>query len=67
VKRPGQKEAESDVPAALHGKCEATVIYKSLPMTLQRGTIHSGVVEPGLDYGNQRWPVTIGTAGRHPD
>jgi type I restriction enzyme, R subunit len=37
VRRLAAKEPESDVPAALHGKREATVIYHNLPSILAAG------------------------------
>jgi type I restriction enzyme R subunit len=56
VKRLAAKQPDEAVPAALHGKREATVIYNNLPRILALlGTGAPGVAEPPPpDYGDQR-------------
>jgi type I restriction enzyme R subunit len=49
VRRLARKEPEAGVPAALHGKREATVIYKNLPAILARGSGPSIVRESNVD------------------
>jgi len=47
VKRLATKQPDEAIPAALHGKREATVIYNNLPRILAlRGTKVAGVAEP---------------------
>jgi type I restriction enzyme R subunit len=54
VKRLAAKQPEAGVPAALHGKREATVIYNNLPRILAVGQgVASGVAEAPADYGNE--------------
>jgi type I restriction enzyme R subunit len=53
VKRLAAKQPEAGVPAALHGKREATVIYNNLPRILAAGRAEVAVVaEPPADYGD---------------
>jgi len=47
VKRLAQKQSEAGVPAALHGRREATVIYNNLPRILT-----AVLAEPHADYGD---------------
>ncbi len=47
VKRLAARHPESGIPAALHGKPEATVIYNNLPRILAAGAA-AAVAEPGL-------------------
>src|SRR5437763_6606161 len=56
VKRLAAKQPDAGVPAALHGKREATVIYNNLPDILAAGLAPpSSVAEPpGPDYGDER-------------
>ncbi len=54
VKQLASKQPAAGVPAALHGKQEATVIYNNLPEIL--AVTHdgaSGVAEPRADYGDE--------------
>ncbi len=54
VKRLAAKQPEAGVPAALHGKREATVIYNNLPEILAAGrATATGVAEPRADYGDR--------------
>jgi len=47
VQRLATKQPEAGVPAALHGKREATVIYNTLPRILATGGMPAGVAESG--------------------
>jgi type I restriction enzyme R subunit len=51
VRRMAAKQPDADVPAALHGKREAAVIYSNLPQILAAGT--AGVAEPPADYADK--------------
>lgn len=54
VKRLAQKQPEAGVPAALHGKREATVIYNNLPRILTAaGVGASGIAEPRTANGDE--------------
>ena len=54
VKRLAEKQPEEGVPAELHGKREATVIYNNLPRILAAGRDGAdGVAEPRADYGDE--------------
>ena len=58
VKRLAAKQTDEGVPAALHGKREATVIYNNLPRILEAGRAEAaGVAEPSADYGDD--PVKL--------
>ena len=53
VKRLAAKQTGEGVPAALHGKREATVIYNNLPRVLEAGRAEAAMVtEPSVDYGD---------------
>ena len=53
VKRLVAKHSDEGVPARLHGKRDATVIYYNLPRILQAGRAEAaGVAEPSADYGD---------------
>jgi len=53
VKRLAAKQPEAGVPAALHGKREATAIYNNLPRILAaRSSGVTVVAEPNADYGD---------------
>jgi type I restriction enzyme R subunit len=53
VKRLAAKQPEGNVPAALHGRREATVIYNNLPRILAAGRAGAaGVAEIPDDYGD---------------
>jgi type I restriction enzyme R subunit len=54
VKRLAAKHPEAGIPAALHGKREATVIYNNLPRIFAaESATASGVPEPRVDYGDR--------------
>ena len=55
VKRLAAKQIAEGVPAALHGKREATVIYNNLPRILEAGSAEAA--EPNSDYGDD--PVKL--------
>ena len=58
VKRLAAKQTDEGVPAALHGKREATVIYNNLPRILEAGRAEAaGMSEPSSDYGDD--PVKL--------
>ena len=58
VKRLAGKQTDEGVPAALHGKREATVIYNNLPRILEAGRAEAaGVAEPSANDGDD--PVTL--------
>jgi type I restriction enzyme R subunit len=46
VKRLAAKQPEAGIPAALHGKREATVIYNNLPRILAAGGLPTAAAEP---------------------
>ena len=53
VRRLAAKQTDAHVPAALHGKPEATVIYNNLPRILEAGrAAATAVAEPSVDYGD---------------
>jgi type I restriction enzyme R subunit len=55
VKRLAAKQPDEGVPAALHGKREATVIYNNLPRILAAGRAGADrVAEPSPEYGDNR-------------
>jgi len=60
VKRLAAKQPDEGVPAALHGKREATVIYNNLPRILaaaREGV--TGMAEPRAVYGNERIELAL--------
>jgi type I restriction enzyme, R subunit len=60
VKRLAAKQPDEDVPAALHGKREATVIYRNLPQIL--AARHDGrveVAEERVEYGDERLGLAL--------
>ena len=48
VRRLAAKHPEAGIPAALHGRHEATVIYNNLPRILAAGAAATAIGEPGL-------------------
>lgn len=55
VKRLAAKQPEEGVPAVLHGKREATVIYNNLPRILAAGRAGAdGMAEPSAEDGDER-------------
>ena len=60
VKRLAAKQPDEGVPAALHGKREATVIYNNLPRILAAGRAKAvGVAEPHAEYGDERLRLVL--------
>ncbi len=60
VKRLAAKQPDGDVPAALHGKREATVIYNNLPRILAASRAAApGVAEPRAEDGDERLRLTL--------
>ena len=60
VKRLAAKQPDEGVPAALHGKREATVIYNNLPRILAAGRAKAGgVEEPGTEDGEERAKLAL--------
>jgi type I restriction enzyme R subunit len=60
VKRLAAKQPEEGVPAELHGKREATVIYNNLPRILAAGRVEAaGVAEPQAEYGDERLRLAL--------
>ena len=55
VKRLAAKQTDEGVPAALHGKREATVIYNNLPRILAAGRARADrVAQESPEYGDER-------------
>ena len=53
VRRLAAEQTDEGVPAALHGKPEATAIYNNLPSILETGRAEAAKVgEPRVDYGD---------------
>ena len=60
VKRLATKEPEDGVPAALHGRREATSIYKNLPQILAAGRAEADGFGVGhADYGDERLRLAL--------
>jgi type I restriction enzyme R subunit len=60
VKRLAARQPEEGVPAALHGKREATVIYNNLLRILSVGSAaDEAVAEPHTEYGDERLRLAI--------
>ena len=60
VKRLADRQPEDGVPAALHGRREATVIYNNLPQILAAVRTRAGVVaEPTPEYGDERLRLAL--------
>ena len=60
VRRLAAKQPDAGVPAALHGKREATVIYNNLPRILAGGGDGvSWVAEPPAYYGEERVELVL--------
>jgi type I restriction enzyme R subunit len=60
VKRLAAQQPDEDLPAALHGKREATVIYNNLPGILAAGRASAyQVAEPHAEYGNERLNLAL--------
>ncbi len=59
VKRLATKHPEAGVPAALHGKHEATVIYSNLPRILAAGFVPAAVAEPDTAADEKRLTLAL--------
>lgn len=59
VKRLAAKQPDEAIPAALHGKREATVIYNNLPRILAMRGTEVAVAEPRAEYGNERLRLAL--------
>jgi type I restriction enzyme R subunit len=60
VRRLAAKQPEDGVPAALHGRREATAIYNNLPRILRAGGEGASVVaDPPGDYASQRVKLAL--------
>ena len=60
VKRLAVNEPDKNVPAALHGKREASVIYNNLQRILATGrTSAAGVAETHPEYGDERLRLSL--------
>jgi len=60
VKRLAAKQPDEGVPAALHGKREATVIYNNLPRILATARPEAvEVAEPSAEYGDERLRLAL--------
>jgi type I restriction enzyme R subunit len=60
VKRLAAKQPDEGVPAALHGKREATVIYNNLPRILAAERARAGrVAESSPQYGDERLRLAL--------
>ena len=60
VKRLAAKQLDDGVPAPLHGRREATVIYNNLPQVLAAGRGRpTRTAESSFDYGNERLKLAL--------
>jgi type I restriction enzyme R subunit len=59
VRRMAAKHPEAGIPAALHGKPEASVIYNNLPQILADAASASAVAEPGPDADEKRLTLAL--------
>jgi type I restriction enzyme, R subunit len=59
VRRLAAQQPQDDVPAALHGHREATVIYNNLPQIQSMGPVAPMVAEPGPDDVNRRVALAL--------
>lgn len=59
ARRLAARQPQGDVPAALHGNREATVIYTNLPRVLAGAKEASRVAETAPDYGNERLNLAL--------
>ncbi len=53
AKKLGTGKEENDVPAALHGNKEATVLYNNLPAVLAAAAPANTAAEPATQYGDE--------------
>ena len=60
VKRLAARQFDDGVPAALHGRREATVIYNNLPQILDAGRARAdGFAESRAEYGDERLRLAL--------
>ena len=60
VKRLAARQPEAGIPAALHGKTEAIVIYNNLPDILAAaGNAHFAASEPHAEYADERLALAL--------
>ena len=60
VKRLAARQFDDGVPAALHGRREATVIYNNLPQILDAGRAQAdGFAESRAEYGDERLRLAL--------
>ena len=60
MKQLSAKQPDEGVPATLHGKREATVIYNNLPRILATGrAVDDRVAEVPPDYGDERLKLAL--------
>ena len=60
VRRLAAKHPEDGLPAALHGKREATVVYNNLPGILTAGHAQAeGATETSLEHGDERLKLAL--------
>ncbi len=60
VRRLAAKQPDEGIPAVLHGKREATVIYNNLLRILAAGSATAaGVAEPRAEYGDERLRLAL--------
>ena len=60
VKRLAARQPEADIPAALHGRTEAIVIYNNLPDILAAaGNAHFTAAEPHAEYADERLALAL--------
>ncbi|TAK52246.1 MAG: type I restriction endonuclease subunit R [Gammaproteobacteria bacterium] len=59
VQRLAAKHPEAGIPAALHGKYEATVIYRNLPRILAAAAAPAAVAEPGPTGDEKRLKLAL--------
>ena len=60
VKRLAARQPEDGVPAALHGRREATVIYNNLPLIIAVGRARAdGTAESPPEYGDERLRLAL--------
>ena len=60
-RRLAAKQSDGDMPAALHGKREAAVIYSNLPLILAAGAaMVADAAEPRAEDGDKRLRLALG-------
>jgi type I restriction enzyme R subunit len=59
ARRLASRDPQGDIPAALHGNREATVVYTNLPRILAGAKEASRVAETSPDYANQRLTLAL--------